>query len=536
MATRTAESKQSNTKQISNKQSKPVTKQQPVDVSHVSRKEKSDVDDFDYDSIIQKADSTDNPDGYKYQVAVQMAGNKAGPDIDDADMRDLVDSEFAKLNPTATGAQMRGEDNVGTQIVGGLNEAKDNISEMIGSGIDGLWDGIVGGGAGLIGSAVGAFTGDENTGNDWNNFVSGLIGDEDGAMLDTKTLGDIATGIGIAAIPGVGVPLSAGIALLDNADNIREAVEGRDSITREKLGADAQATKLGSAALDTFLAAMPGIGKLKNATAAGSIDDILANSDDLAKGISEASTLRKSLSPSNMANIAREDLGSIPSRIGTKASSVRDAFKNGAGVKGRIGDTVGTFMKPTQQYAERASLMDAISNARKTGELVNDISKAVKKTGTDTGILKKSAKAFKDTVIPRGPGDLAANMIGSGVMGTVGQVGNGLLNYAAETNQNPLEAYDAYSDVYLSDPTAWTTLSVPIGMNVIMGADRMPNAKGMIGGKHNIQLNPALRYSQLGAGGEFGSRAGQASMGDISNADMLADWIDSFGNNESEEE
>lgn len=534
MATRAAESKQSNTKQISNKQSKPVTKQQPVDVSHVSRKEKSDVDDFDYDSIIQKADSTDNPDGYKYQVAVQMAGNKAGPDIDDADMRDLVDSEFAKLNPTATGAQMRGEDNVGAQIVGGLNEAKDNISEMIGSGIDGLWDGIVGGGAGIIGSAVGAFTGDENTGNDWNNFVSGLIGDEENAVFDTRALGDIATGIGIAAIPGIGVPLSAGIALLDNADNIREAIEGRDSITREKLDTDEQATKLGSAALDTFLAAAPGIGKLKNATALRDIDDILANSDDLAKGISEASTLRKSLSPSNMASIARDSAKTMPSRTAERFGNIGNAFKNGSGVRGRIGDTFRAARTPTDQYRQQLSNMMAIGDARKTGDLANDISNIMKKADDNAGVLKNGARAFKDAIIPSGPGEIAGNIIGTGAAGFGGLAANGLLNYAAETNQNPYEAMSTYgSELKASDPNALISYAIPIGMNAIMGANRLPGRSG----KYNRYMNPSLRYAQLNAGGEKGSRIGQANMNDISSADTLADWIDSFnGNDDSEEE
>ena len=522
MATRAAESKQSNTKQISNKQSKPVTKQQPVDVSHVSRKEKSDVDDFDYDSIIEKADSTDNPDGYKYQVAVQMANSKAGPEIDDADMRDLVDSEFAKLNPTATGAQMRGEDNVFSEVIGGFNEAKDNVSDFIGNAIDTGWDAFAGNIAGGLGTIVGGITGDENTGEDWSNFVSNIVGNDENSVFDPRVLGDIATGVAVSAIPGFGVPLSIGMSLLDNSDNIREAVTGRDSITREKLGLDDQATKLGSAALDTFLAAAPGIGKLKNATAMNSIDDILANSDDLAKGISEASTLRKSLSPSNMMNIARTNAKNVPDNAVSKISNIRDAATSSG--KGRIGKTINAMITPGDEKVMRDSLMDAMAYARKTGEFANMVPGA--KPKAPKGMINKIKSKIANS-----------NAIGNfaGMGGTViPGLANSELNYAAETNQNPIEAIGNFMPTMNdSGNTArnFISIAMPLGTAAITGAKRLPGTSGKM-----TYTSAPFRASQVGASGEVGSRLGQSSRYGATDADTLADWIESIGNYESEDE
>lgn len=515
MATRAIQNKPSNDKPTADKQR---SGQKPVDVSNVSRKDKSDVDDFDYDSIIQKAESTDNPDGYKYQVAVQMARNKAGSKIDDSDMRDLVDSEFAKLNPSATGAAMRGENNLVAQTMGGFSEARDNLSDMIGTGIDWFWDAVPGNIAGLAGNVVGTFTGDEDTGKDWNERVSGLVGDEDGAIFDTRTLGDIATGIGIAAIPGIGVPLSAGLALADNADNIREAIEGRDSITREKLDDDERWTKAGSAALDTVLSALPGIGKLRNTTALNSMDDILANSDDIAKGISEASTLGKSLNPSNMAKIAADAALDMPARIAGRAAStgsgIKKAVTDGGGVRKAIGNIWDAVRTPSNIAKSDNFNRQMVAAIRGGANPMGDLSGALGKT---TG-----SKA----------GDMALNTLGSGVMGTAGGYGKGIIDYAAETNQNPLEAVDTYLDDLNANSGGdiWTDLrsiALPLGVNAVLGANRLAGPSG----KYGLSRSP-LRFAQLNAGGEVGERAGEASPVGTTDADTLADWIESFANQE----
>lgn len=508
--------------------------QGPVDISHVSVRDRDDLDDFDYDGVIEKAEDTDNPDGYKYQVAVQLAQNMAGPDIDDADMRDLVDSEFAKLNPTATGAQMRGEDNLGAMMMGGFNEAKDNVSDAVGHGIDSLWDGLVGGGAGVLGGIVGAVTGDEDTGSDWNEFVSGLIGDEDGAIFDTRTLGDIATGIAVSAIPGIGVPLSAGMALIDNSDNIREAIEGRDSISRQNLDADERLTKLGSTAIDTVLAAAPGMGKLRNATAARSLDDVLSSTDDLAemaKGISEASTIGRSLAPSNVAAIARDSARGMPARISARIGEVGNAIKNGDGAVGKIGDAITAARTPTRQALQDSTLRDAVASLRSGGELatkVDELAKAGAKGAADSsGRLGRAARALKGYIIPNGPKDAFVNALSSGAMGAAG-LGNGIMNYAAETNQNPFEAMGNALPAITENNggdigSVLRSLAVPIGANALMGANRLPG----FGGRAS-SVNSPLRYAQMGAGGEIGSRAGQSSYPDKTDVDDLARWIDTF--------
>lgn len=509
--------------------------QKPVDISHVSVRDRDDLDDFDYDSVIERAESTDNPDGYKYQVAVQLAQNMAGSGIDDADMRDLVDSEFAKLNPTATGAAMRGEDNLGAMMMGGFNEARDNVSDIVGRGIDGIWDGIVGNGAGILGGIVGAVTGDEDTGSDWNEFVSGLIGDEDGAIFDTRTLGDIATGIAVSAIPGIGVPLSAGMALLDNSDNIREALEGRDSISRQSLDADERLTKLGSSAIDTLLAAAPGMGKLRNATAARSLDDILSSTDDLAemaKGMSEASTIGRSLAPSNVVAIARDSARGMPARISARIGNVGNAVKSGDGVAGKIGSAIKAARTPTKQALQDSTLRSSVASLRSGEELATKLdelaSAGAKGAADNSGRLGRAARALKNAVIPNGPKDALANALGSGAMGAVG-LGNGILNYAAETNQNPFEAMGNVLPAITENNDGdiggvLRSLAIPIGANALMGANRLPD----VGGKVS-RMNSPLRYAQLSAGGEIGSRAGQSSYPDEIDVDELARWIDTFG-------
>ena len=532
MATRSGEPKQASDG------AKASPRQQPVDVSHVSRKKKSDVDDFDYNGIIEKAENTDNPDGYKYQVAVQMAKNKAGAEIDDADMRDLVDSEFAKLNPTATGAAMRGEDNIGAQLMGGFSEARDNLSDMVGTGIDTAWDTIAGGGAGLLGGLVGGIVGNDDLGQEWNDFVSSRIGDEDGAILDTRTLGDIATGIGIAAIPGIGVPLSAGLALADNADNIREAVEGRDSITRERLDDDERWTKAGSAALDTVLAALPGIGKLRNDTAMGALDDILANSDDIAKGISEASTLGRSLNPKNMATIAVDRLKAMPGRTANRAaktaSGVRDAVTNGKGVFDRAGKIAEAIREPSNRAISEGGMRNAIAQIRGGADPMGDLLSTTSKVADDGGTFKKALSAVKNYVAPEGMKSIGSNIVGAGGMVASG-IGDGIVNYAAETNQNPYEAMDQFRDAITSnnggDPwSALRSIGVPLGVNAILGANRLPGPSGRYG-----SLRSPLRFAQTSSGGELGERAGQASQVGAADADSLADWIEGFGRQDDKE-
>lgn len=527
-----------------------------VDTTGIDQRE-SEADDFDYDRAIEQADESDNPDGYKYQIAVELAKNKAGEDVDDYEMRDLIDSEFSKLNPTASGAQMRGEDNIGAQVMGGFNEALNGLSDIIGSGIDTVWDSVVGTGAGIIGGIAGGATGNEDWGEAADDFVSGLVGDEDGAIFDTRTLGNMAMDIGLAAIPGVGVPLAMAKAGVQNSDNIRELIEGRDSISREKIDGDAQLAKLGATALDIGLSAAPGIGKLRNAAAA---DDILRSSgDDAMKALSDASqigggNLAKEISPSAMGRVASNAV----KEGGARLSAIPDAVKGSSGLKQAAGNVVSTLRTPTSEQAARDTIEALIANVgRPYGK---DIARTMASDGAEA-----AAKAADDAIIksvvpetarsqsagirgaleniggsvmsgaekirhPLSSGALkrgAGNLLGAGgnVIGSLGSAG---VNYAAETNQGIPEGIGQSLEAIAeqTDPdtgrygSSIISLLMPIGMNAIMRSNRMPGISGRMS-----SMNPALRYAQMAEGGDIGSQIGQRERGDYMDNQDIYDWL-----------
>lgn len=537
--------------------------QRAVDTSDIDQRE-SEADDFDYDQAIAQADESDNPDGYKYQVAVELAKNKAGDDVDDQEMRDLVDSEFAKLNPTATGAQMRGEDNIGAQAMGGMNDALNGLSDMIGGGLDAGWDFLAGGLAGIAGDIAGGITGNEGWGDAANEFVSGLVGDEEGALLDTRTLGNMAVDLGLAAIPGVGVPLAATKAGIQNSDNIRELVEGRDSISREQLSGDARLAKLGATALNVGLAAAPGVGKLRNAAAA---DDIVRSSgDDLAKAFADATQigggrLSREVTPAAMGRVARNAVNEGGSRLSSAAKAVKDSN----GLRDAAGSAISALRTPTAEQATRNTIESLIANVgRPEGRaiakaMVSDGAEAATRAADDAivkrigdaaanaavksqrtgmrgalenlGNMAKSGAGkvmhpFKTGALKRGVGDVGQNLLGAGG-NLLGSIGVGGVNYAADSNQGigtgigqmtaalaqGTEPDSEYGPVIRS-------LLIPLGMNVVMGSNRMPGVRGRMG-----STNPALRYVQMQEGGNIGSDLGERARQDYMGNDDIYDWL-----------
>ena len=256
--------------------------QGPVDTSAISKRDGVEDDGFDYEAAARKADESDDSDGYKYQVAVERARQIAGDDVSDDEMRQLVDNEFAKLSPTATGAQMRGEDNAAAQFVGGFNKAIDNVTGLVGDGINVLWDYGVGGIAGGLAGLAGFLTGnqDENWGQKAFDAVGSVVG-EDG-YIDGQDIANIGLDVLLGSVPGVGVPLVVGKNLVQNADNISEAVTGYDSVTGEELSGDARLANGLAAAANVGLSALPGIGRARSLAAA---DDVLSAGDDVAKAL-----------------------------------------------------------------------------------------------------------------------------------------------------------------------------------------------------------------------------------------------------------
>lgn len=215
-------------------------------------KEKPNTDSKLDPSVVAKrlddnAGLTDNEkDGLKYQTAVNMARQHFAneEDVDNKRLREYIDEQYALMNPTLSGSEMRGENVVGN-LIRDTSEGWKGLMNGIGTGIDSAWDTAVGGGLDALGWKDAANTArDMATGRD---IGTGL---------------DIATDIGLVFIPGVGPALAVGKAAADNMGDFDEFAKGYDSITLEKLSDEQRAAKGLSALANTALAAVPGAGKI----------------------------------------------------------------------------------------------------------------------------------------------------------------------------------------------------------------------------------------------------------------------------------
>lgn len=222
--------------------------------------------------ILKAIDTTGKSDAYKYQYAVDLAKQDLGGDTSDTDeFRNLVDEYYAQMDPGTSAADMRGETGF-TQAVRAVGEGVDNVNDVLGDGIDWVWDNTAGNLAGALGGLIGAFSGDEDMGEKWKQGVSDVVSED-----TADAIASMGTGMLVAAIPGIGVPLAAGLTAAQNSDELYEAISGRDAVTRERLSDLERIGRGGSAVLDTVLAAAPAVGKLgRTLKGAGATDDAIA--------------------------------------------------------------------------------------------------------------------------------------------------------------------------------------------------------------------------------------------------------------------
>ena len=184
--------------------------------------------------FVEKASSQKNTakgDAAKWQHAIQLAREDFGENADTDDRKFLERAEgyYATMNPESTADQVRGK-NAFTSAVEDVAHSIDGVNDFLGDGVKGAWDLLAGGGAEALGGLAGMLTGDENTASDWRNFTEGIIDDK-----TADALASIGTSLAVSAIPGFGVPASIALAGLQNADNINEALTGRDSVTLQQL-------------------------------------------------------------------------------------------------------------------------------------------------------------------------------------------------------------------------------------------------------------------------------------------------------------
>ena len=501
--------------------------QGPVDTSSIAKRGGVEDDGFDYEAAARKAEDSDNSDGYKYQIAVERAQQLAGDDVSDEEMRQLVDNEFAKLSPTATGAQMRGEDNVGAQLVGGFNQALDGVTGLVGEGINGLWDYGVGGLAGGLAGLAGLVTGnaDEDWGQKAFDAVGSVVGD--GGYIDGKDIANIGLDVALSSIPGVGVPIVVGKNLAQNADNIREAATGYDSITGEELSDDARWANGLAAAANVGLSALPGIGRMRNLAA---VDDIVGSTDDVGKALAAAAEtkpapLRQALSPRTMVRQATQSADDTASAL----SNLRSAFRQADGnVLQRANAALEARMPSTRQMASgilgtaRGGGKDAAEAA--ASEVVEQAAKgAAGEAATGRGARLLERLRPTPEKIRAGIKGGAENALTAG--GTaLGSGGMGILNMAAAQDRGVGDvAGDYVSDVISGGPMNSTALQsvLPVGVTLLTGgrARSLPGVTGRV----NTHVAPALRYAQMANAGRSAGDTAERRMrrdGGMSNEDI----------------
>ena len=484
---------------------KGTTPQKPVDVSGIKTKKKPDAD-FDYDKIAQDAEDTDNPDGFKYQAAVEMAKQMAGEGTDDGEMRDLVDSEFAKLNPTYTGEQMRGEDDLISKAIGGADDLLDDASEFVGRGVDQLWDlgpanlaGLIGGGADLL------FNGGKG---DWgkraHDTVSKVIGDGEDDIFSASTIGDIGMDLMISAIPGAGLPLLLAKQGIQNSDDIKEAATGRDSITMEQIDGGQRAAKAATSLLDIGLTALPAIGKARNAGAAnlamkssgGTVDDAARNIVDMAKN-GKLPKIADELSPSNLVDTAVNRVSNGLKKLTGKADDTVDY------------DALESIVQMGRRNADDAAA--AISGkaiedaARKTfADRALDIAKTVRHP-IENNAVGKVAKAAGKAAKTAGK-NIKGGLVNAAVP-AVGGTGMAALSDYAENGGSLVDSLERIGDRVNENPSEsmkYLTAALLLG-RLPFGGGRLPNPNGMMPMTGNL-VTAASRAKEMGRVGEEGAK------------------------------
>lgn len=309
--------------------------------------------------FVEKASSQKNTakgDAAKWQHAVQLAREDFGENADTDDRKFLERAEgyYATMDPESTADQVRGK-NAFTSAVENVAHGIDGVNDFLGDGVKGAWDLLAGGGAEALGGLVGMFTGDKDTASDWRDFTEGVIDDE-----TADALASIGTNLAVSAIPGFGVPASIALAGLQNADDINEALTGRDSVTLQKLDDNEQTGRALNAALDLGMSVLPGIGKLDEgidaARAAGKIAPLADDAGRTAKILEKAN-------PVNQAKVLANDIGRMKSGLNAAKES---AMKNAAAEPYLAADLAAKYGPGTGPYNPVDELVD-IAKAKASG-------------------------------------------------------------------------------------------------------------------------------------------------------------------------
>lgn len=385
--------------------------------------------------FVEKASSQKNTakgDAAKWQHAVQLAREDFGENADTDDRKFLERAEgyYATMDPESTADQVRGK-NAFTSAVENVAHGIDGVNDFLGDGVKGAWDLLAGGGAEILGGLAGMFTGDKDTASDWRDFTEGVIDDD-----TADALASIGANLAVSAIPGFGVPASIALAGLQNADDINEALTGRDSVTLQKLGDDERTGRAINAALDLGMSALPGMGKLDEgidaARAAGKIAPLADDAGRTAKILDKAN-------PVNQAKVLANDIGRMKGGLDAAKES---AMRNAAAEPYLAADLAAKYGPGTGPYNPVDELVD-IAKAKASGlkQYAGDALDAYRGARYTQPVAKEAGeKAAKEAAKEAGEKTVAgkAKSLGKAALNVAKKAG---ASKAGQMIANPLETY-----------------------------------------------------------------------------------------------
>lgn len=528
-----------------------------------------------YEDAIKAAEESDDPDAYKYKLAVEIVDSQIGNEqtLGDDEYRQAIDATFDQMNPTVSGSEMRDEAN--DPISGAIRGARgviDDINQGVGTGLDWLWDNTAGNIAGLIGGGISAALGGdfEDSFEDVKGNVSDWVTPETGAMVS-----DMVMDLGLAAIPGVGIPLSVAKNAIQNSENIWEGITGIDDITGEKIDPGQQIAKLVTGIGGTALSAIPGLGKAGNASKIGKAGrkalDELGDAPDIARMLQAGRYDSAIEAAAKGSGEISDDLGRLAkdvltdrntSRIGAMGTATGPT--KGSRAQDAIDDIVSSVIdvergaRPMSRADTPLALVDEIGSAARNypGNFVSNMKSAGKSLRSSAGDLAhghpiKAARGARqairnvgDAVMPtRTPLNIQTSVAGGAVDPTVAQrigtlgtrlaggplprlgvgIGSGLLANYAENGDRALEALANGID----DPSA--AFALPLAVMAFSPGTRrastwLPNPSGQYG---SISM-PRMAVTGTGAINHYSSHPFATDEGEVT-GDQAAEYIRKAG-------
>lgn len=533
-----------------------------------------------YEDAIKAAEESDDPDAYKYKLAVEIVDSQIGNEqtLGDDEYRQAIDATFDQMNPTVSGSEMRDEAN--DPISGAVRGARgviDDINQGVGTGLDWIWDNTVGNLAGLVGGGISALLGGdfEDSFEDVKGNVSDWVTPETGAMVS-----DMIMDLGLAAIPGVGIPLSVAKNAIQNSENIWEGFTGVDDITGERIDPGQQIAKLATGIGGTALSAIPGIGKMRNAgniaddavKALGKYDDLLDGSDDMLRALEsgdidtivntgarsdsslmkaiggDASKFRSEMNasqlPLNRAGARLEaptpfDAGksaeginavrnlrnqaAVASRANTPRAAIDEVVSMAKGYPGNFRYNIGEAGSSLRSAAGNLAGGHPIKAAKGARQAIRNVGDAVIPTRTPLNMQTSLAGGAAKPTVAQRVGTLGTNLAGSSLPRLGIGVGSGLLANYAENGDRAIEALANGID----NPSA--AFALPLAAMVFSPGTRrmstwLPNPSGQYG---SVSI-PRTAVTGTGAINHYSSHPFATDEGEVT-GDEAAEYIRKAG-------